>query len=622
MMNFPLVNPKKMKINKTTIALSVLFFCMGLFSCNNDFFDNPRPQEKPWTSTLTLDQLVTECYRLVLWEGRTRGNFAAFDYMMSGCSQTASISNDLFDDCNTIWYERRFTDNTTSQMADLWTTLYTSIYGTNAGIAFDKENNGNPFNLSTTSLDYIQNYNRQIGELYFIRAYAYYFLARVWCHPYNDVNKNKSSIILTTEPTSTASDLKRGTVGEVYNQIISDLKAAIEHLPQNITGHGWSATSTYNCGRANQYVAKSFLAKIYFVMGQYSDAEKLIDEVMSSEIYKLEEVYKPFISNDRSYKPAESIWEYNTGDPTGKRDWQRQLNYTAVGFNYRHFNGADHFGNFLYDPVTKLPLTTMTALDWNSCSISYYMLRQAGWMETDKGHTFARPYNGDPISRDTAFTADAKTDLRFIQLFHVTKGAGYGFPAGDPRTRSIVKPKILSGGAPDLSGGKTLEQFYKEMREYLEYEPDAAEPRRTAGTRQVYVDKFFRGPDNGVSTGAAMTKFPMIRLGELVLIKAWILQHDNKKSLAAIELNKLWNRANPTNPDRYNASNTDHQAVYKEYIKEMLGENGIYEFQLATHMTIPKGDNPFNTVTDIAYPYENLVFAIPEKETSLNPNIK
>ncbi len=604
----------------TTILLAILSF--GLFSCSDSFFENPRPQEKPWTSTLTLDQLVSECYRSVLWEGRTRGNFASFDYMMSGCSQTAAISNDLFDDCNTIWYERRFDDNTTSQMADLWSTLYIAIYGANAGIAFDKENGGNPFNLGLTSADYIQNYKRQIGELYFIRAYAYYFLARIWCHPYNDANKGKPGIIYTTEPNSVVGELKRGTVGDIYGQIVQDLKDAAELLPNDITGSGWSATSIYKCGRANKYVAKSLLAKVYFVMGQYAEAEKLIDEVTASGVYKLEEVYKPFISNDRSYKPAESIWEFNTGDPSGKRDWSRQLNYHGVGFNYRHFNGADHFGNFIYDPTTGLPLTTMTALDWNSCSISYFILREAGWMEPDKGNTYARPYNNDPISKDTAFTAEAKTDLRFSQLFHVTKGACYGFPKGDPRNRSIVKPKILSGGAPDLSGGKTLEQFYKEMREYLEYEPDAAEPRKTAGTRQIYVDKFFRGPDNGLTTGAAMTKYPMIRLGELILIKAWILQHDGKAAQAATELNKLWNRANPNNLNKYTAANTNHKAVYQEFIKEMLGEGGIYEFQLATKMTIPKGDNPFGTAKDIAYPYDNLVFAIPERETSLNPNLQ
>ena len=605
---------------KNILAGTLLILSLGLFSCDDRFFENPRPQEKPWTSTLTLDQLVSECYRSVLWEGRTRGNFASFDYMMSGCSQTAAVSNDLFDDCNTIWYEHRFDDNTTSQMADLWSTLYIAIYGANAGIAFDKENAGNPFNLSQTSPDYIQNYKRQIGELYFIRAYAYYFLARIWCHPYNEANKQKPGIIYTTEPYSAVVDLRRGTVEDIYNQIIQDLKDAIVNLPEDITGAGWSASSAYKCGRANKYVAQSLLAKIYFVTGNYAESEKMLDEVIGSGVFRLEEIYKPFISNDRSEKPAESIWEFNTGDPTGRRDWSRQLNYHGVGFNYRHFNGADHFGNFLYDPVTGVPLTTMTALDWNSCSISYYILREAGWMEPDRGNTYARPYNNDPISKDTAFTADAHNDLRFKQLFHVTKGACYGFPEGDPRNRSIVKPKILPGGAPDLSGGKTLEQFYKEMKEYLEYEPDAAEPRKTAGTRQIYVDKFFRGPDNGLTTGAAMTKFPLIRLGELILIKAWILQKNGSAGLAADELNKLWNRANPSKPGRYNAANTNHKAVYQEFIKEMLGEGAIYEFQLATKMTIPKGDNPFNTVQDIAYPYENLVFAIPERETSLNPN--
>ncbi len=608
-----------MKRNILTIALlTILSF--GIFSCKESFFENPRPQEKPWISTLTLDQLVSECYRSVLWEGRTRGNFASFDYMMSGCSQTAAISNDLFDDCNTIWYERKFDDNTTGQMADLWSTLYRAIYGANAGIAFDKENGGNPLNLSLTSQDYIQNYKRQIGELYFIRAYAYYFLAKIWCHPYNETNKSKPGIIYSTQPYSAVADLKRGTVEDIYKQIVQDLKTAATYLPEDITGSGWSATAIYKCGHANKFVAEALLAKVYFVMGNYAEAEKPLDEVMGSGPFRLEEVYKPFISNDRSEKPAESIWEFNTGDPTGSRDWSRQLNYHAVGFNYRHFNGANHFGNFLYDPTTGLPLTTMTALDWNSCSISYFILREAGWMEPDKGNTYPRPFNNDPISKDTALTAEARTDLRFNQLFHVTKGAGYGFPEGDPRNKSIVKPNVLPGGAPDLSGGKTLAQFYKELNQYLEYEPDAAEPRKTGGTRQVYVDKFFRGPDNGFNTGAAMTKWPLIRLGELVLIKAWILQNKGSAGLAAIELNKLWNRANPSNPGKYNAANTNHKAVYQEFIKEMLGEGGIYEFQLATKMTIPRGDNPFSTVQNISYPYEKLVFAIPERETSLNPN--
>ena len=387
-----------MKRNILTIALlTILSF--GIFSCKESFFENPRPQEKPWISTLTLDQLVSECYRSVLWEGRTRGNFASFDYMMSGCSQTAAISNDLFDDCNTIWYERKFDDNTTGQMADLWSTLYRAIYGANAGIAFDKENGGNPLNLSLTSQDYIQNYKRQIGELYFIRAYAYYFLAKIWCHPYNETNKSKPGIIYSTQPYSAVADLKRGTVEDIYKQIVQDLKTAATYLPEDITGSGWSATAIYKCGHANKFVAEALLAKVYFVMGNYAEAEKPLDEVMGSGPFRLEEVYKPFISNDRSEKPAESIWEFNTGDPTGSRDWSRQLNYHAVGFNYRHFNGANHFGNFLYDPTTGLPLTTMTALDWNSCSISYFILREAGWMEPDKGNTYPRPFNNDPISK-------------------------------------------------------------------------------------------------------------------------------------------------------------------------------------------------------------------------------
>ena len=87
---------------------------------------------------------------------------------------------------------------------------------------------------------------------------------------------------------------------EIYSQIVQDLKDAITYLPEEITGSGWSATSIYKCGRANKYVAQSLLAKIWFVMGEYAESEKLLGDVIGSGPFSLEEVYKPFISNGRS----------------------------------------------------------------------------------------------------------------------------------------------------------------------------------------------------------------------------------------------------------------------------------------------------------------------------------
>ena len=59
--------------------------------------------------------------------------------------------------------------------------------------------------------------NQLLCEIYFLRAYYYFNLAQVF---------NGVPLVLSTEP----QNLPRNTPDEVYAQIASDLKAAIEHV--------------------------------------------------------------------------------------------------------------------------------------------------------------------------------------------------------------------------------------------------------------------------------------------------------------------------------------------------------------------------------------------------------
>ena len=91
-------------------------------------------------------------------------------------------------------------------------------------------------------------------EIYFLRAFYYFNLAQVF---------NGVPLVLSTEPVN----MPRNTPDEVYAQIASDLKAAIEHGPsQNYL--------TLGEGRANKWIAEGMMARVWlFYTGYYNKSD-------------------------------------------------------------------------------------------------------------------------------------------------------------------------------------------------------------------------------------------------------------------------------------------------------------------------------------------------------------
>jgi hypothetical protein len=104
----------------------------------------------------------------------------------------------------------------------------------------------------------------------------------------------------------------------------------------------------------------------------------------------------------------------------------------------------------------------------------------------------------------------------------------------------------------------------------------------------------------------------------MYLIRSWIRWKAGNAQGAAEDLNKIWNRANPDNLNRYNSSNINHDAIFAEYLKEMTGENWTVDFMMGTRMDIPPADR--KGVAPIKAPYSEWHWAIPVAEKELNPN--
>ncbi len=107
--------------------------------------------------------------------------------------------------------------------------------------------------------------NQLRGESLFLRALLYFDLARVYGYePGREVNGFNLSVVLRTEPVSTASQADfrpRSTNREVYDLIESDLKEAIGLL-----------TGT-NRLRVTQAAAHALLSRVYLYQSKWAEAE-------------------------------------------------------------------------------------------------------------------------------------------------------------------------------------------------------------------------------------------------------------------------------------------------------------------------------------------------------------
>jgi hypothetical protein len=147
------------------------------------------------------------------------------------------------------------------RITPIWSGCYKSIQGTNNIINNYKNTAGDASKIKQI-----------VGEAYFLRAFDYYWLTRLW---------GKVPLITTADFSSELLSVKNAEVKEIYTQIESDLQNAINML----------ADRKREIGRSNKGAAKALLADVYLTMAgwplketaKYAEAAKLAKEVIDQK---------------------------------------------------------------------------------------------------------------------------------------------------------------------------------------------------------------------------------------------------------------------------------------------------------------------------------------------------
>lgn len=172
--------------------------------------------------------------------------------------EDATVTNGAFGRPTYNWHQFTYT-YTQVPTSDPWWTGYSNYVWPNAYMAIDNVNSIIKYTADLPDSDEKQ---ELVAKAHGTRGFTYLFLVRLFAPAYTS-DRNAKGVILRLEPADAeAEHLPRASVGEVYDQIISDLTYAYANIKDNNT--------EYITAKG----AALLLARAYMDMADWSNAKK------------------------------------------------------------------------------------------------------------------------------------------------------------------------------------------------------------------------------------------------------------------------------------------------------------------------------------------------------------
>ncbi len=275
---------------KTKYVLSLIGCSLLFFSCNDFLTEYPTNNENVpnfYKTEADIEQGVNAAYSALAASGEYGKNFIYLMEVRSDNSSVGSVTNSggIYGD---VYLFRESPYNVL--LNDTWVACYEGIKRCN--IVLDRINN---VKIDEDKKD------KFVGEMLFIRALTHFNLVRLWGDVPLVTHYYDSPFDAFNEGRTPSSD--------VYARIVADLKEAINLLPDT--------KDKKRPGAAIAPAAKALLSKVYITLKQYDDAKTLLNEVITSGVYKFIDDYAEIFDVTKKNN-TESIFEIQySGADTG-----------------------------------------------------------------------------------------------------------------------------------------------------------------------------------------------------------------------------------------------------------------------------------------------------------------
>lgn len=269
------------------LLLYIIFFLS--LSCSENFLDlapiSGRSVDGFYKDESELQQALIGVY-----DGLQSTQTPTFSMLLKEQRSDNSFQQSLSYSFHDILHFAETADNT--QLYPAWSSLYKAIYRCNIFLS--------KIDGVTFEIDEIKQQVK--GEAKAVRALMYFDLVRYF---------GGVPIVISPVTIDESFELKRSSVDDVYQQIITDLQDASSSLPGSYSGN--------EVGRIDRFAAKALLGRVYLTRsgyplntGEWDKARDLFKEVMESGKYEFYEEYSD-IFDEGNDNGKQSVWavQYN-----------------------------------------------------------------------------------------------------------------------------------------------------------------------------------------------------------------------------------------------------------------------------------------------------------------------
>jgi hypothetical protein len=271
-----------------------IFTILLLFtSCKKFLETQPQlqvDQSQAITNAGSAATAVNGLFNLLASNSYYGSNFPALSYLSGGDIQWSGSQGDPSE------ITKHLTSATNGYVQSAWTSIYRTISQANYIITYVPKVT-DPLLTTATR-------NQYMGEAYFIRALAYFDLARGW-----------GGVQLVLTPTTLPSDnigIPRSSLANTYAQVLKDLNAAEALVPTGV-----------NRNRVTLRTVQALKARFYLYQKQWALAEQFATSVINDNTnYFLVTPYSAFFANN-ALATSESVFElaYTVSNANNHSNW-------------------------------------------------------------------------------------------------------------------------------------------------------------------------------------------------------------------------------------------------------------------------------------------------------------
>jgi len=301
---------KNIRILASLLVLVIAVSCQDWVECDphDEYAITDRDYLK---SASDYQTMAVSCYTPLQWLNQVvvAGDVASDNSVAGGENASDILALQQMDDYTVT------TNNT--HLEEFWKCSYEGVNRTNYLLMYwDKNMAGETVNF--TGKDALK------GELYFLRAYYYFNLVRLF-----------GDVVLFTDRKIGVDDfgkLGRSPRADVYAQIETDLLAAIDVLlPTHVQK-----------GRITKYAAQALLGKVYLYEGKFNEAAAMLENVVNGPFALVSDFYSMFTPDGEN--GPESVFEVQYSNTSPYYNWagysRGQGNYAAQQNGVRGLSGS------------------------------------------------------------------------------------------------------------------------------------------------------------------------------------------------------------------------------------------------------------------------------------------